>query len=240
MRILFLDTETTGLPAKKGLNTPRNLDRYIGCRLMQLALILDDGKTIEEYDSLVELEKGVKVHPGAQEKNGLSWDMCFENGEPLQTVLGTLERFLAKTELIVAHNIEFDIGVLASECYRCGRDDLADKLRNKKRYCTWANGNHKSLFSVAESLGIPTENFKAHTAVDDTKVCREIYLKQTEKPVEKRVEKPVKQTAKSPINEMLKYIIDESLEQRISTLENTIKILVKENELFKKKVSKME
>lgn len=92
----------------------------------------------------------------------------------------------------VAHNLNFDYGFLAAEASRAGRTyemkwgidtvSLARKLLKGHR--------SYSLQNLARDLELPVEN--AHRALDDAKLCRELFLRCLEK-----IENPREMTVES-------------------------------------------
>lgn len=108
MRILFFDTETTGLPLWKepsdSPDQPHVVD--ISCELW-------DGETLElldSFDAIVNI--GVPIPPDMTAIHGITDEMARQEGRDPKEVL---ERFLDLTkraDAIAGHNISFDIRMM--------------------------------------------------------------------------------------------------------------------------------
>ena len=108
-RMLFVDTETTGLPKFRGVNA---LDRQNNWpNIVSVAwLTYEDGKLLESNYSVIKPEWPIPEESTAI--HGITQDYATEHGEPLMKVLNKLGADLAKADCIVAHNLEFDKNVL--------------------------------------------------------------------------------------------------------------------------------
>jgi DNA polymerase III epsilon subunit-like protein len=108
-RMIFLDTETTGLPKFRGVNA---LDRQNNWPdIVSVAwLVYENGKLIESNYSVIKPEwpipeESTKIH-------GITEDFAIENGQPLIKVMNDLGADLSRADYVVAHNLEFDKNVL--------------------------------------------------------------------------------------------------------------------------------
>jgi DNA polymerase III epsilon subunit-like protein len=128
---LFFDTETTGLP----LNWKAPIDDLANWpRLVQVAWILyeDTGKEISSKDLIIKPE-GFIIPAEASRIHGITNAMATRFGTDLFPVLGELEKVMAETEHLVAHNMSFDEKILGAEFLRKGMVNPIDK---KNRICT--------------------------------------------------------------------------------------------------------
>lgn len=186
--LLFLDTETTGLP-----NFKLPADDPAQPRVCSFAALMTDsvGKVINGFASLI-VPEGWTIAPEATEVHGLTAEMCAQYGMPAAVVLAVAESMLARAARRVGHNIAFDLKMLRGELRRLGLPDHYDKTRD---YCTmhksrdvcripptgkmmganiktWKSPSldeaHKHFF------GRPVQN--AHTALADVKACKDIYF----------------------------------------------------------------
>lgn len=130
--ILFVDTETSGLPKK--WNVPYNTDGNWPFSV-QIAWIIYDryGHEIKRenyyiYEEEIELEAAsVKVH-------GITLDFLKENGVRRKFVLRKLAYDIKKYRpLMVSHFVEFDKHILNADFYRSKMDC---PLENIPSYCT--------------------------------------------------------------------------------------------------------
>jgi len=113
---LIFDTETTGIPHNKTAPIT-DLDNWP--RLVQIAWQLHDtkGKLVSQHNYLVKPE-GFDIPYKAEQIHGISTKRALEEGHDLATVLGTFIQDMAKTSLLVGHNIEFDINIIGAEFIR--------------------------------------------------------------------------------------------------------------------------
>ena len=115
MSIIIFDTETTGLPSPiiKGLDSQPHIVEFAAIKL--------DGNTLEEIDRIQFLVKPpismpievVKIH-------GIT-DAKLEHENPFSFYYQPLVDFFIGTEIIIAHNVAFDICMLKFELQRLGR-----------------------------------------------------------------------------------------------------------------------
>ena len=128
---LIFDTETTGLPLRD--NAPlTDLDNWP--RLVQLAWQMHEhsGKLIGAKNYIIKPE-GFIIPYSAEKVHGISTEKAMADGHDLKTVLNEFAADIATTTLLVGHNIEFDINVVASEFLRNG---IESDFLNKKKLCT--------------------------------------------------------------------------------------------------------
>jgi DNA polymerase-3 subunit epsilon len=115
VRILAIDTETTGLPIR-GLPSvdPRQP------RIVQFAAILTD-ETRREYGcaSFI-VDAGVPVPDGAAKVHGITTEMVKRFGVPEKLAVGSFVRLVAVADLIVAHNLTFDLDMVDGTAGRLG------------------------------------------------------------------------------------------------------------------------
>ncbi|OJJ21067.1 DNA polymerase III subunit alpha [marine bacterium AO1-C] len=128
---LIFDTETTGLP--KDFNAPyTDLDNWP--RLVQIAWQLHDynGKLISAENMIVKPE-GFTIPFNAEKVHGISTEIAMEEGLPLKEVLGKFAEDIAKSELIIGHNIGFDVNIMGAEYVR---GEVDSKLHDIEVYDT--------------------------------------------------------------------------------------------------------
>ena len=143
--IIVLDTETTGLPKMYGFNkfkNPREIENYDSSRVIQIAIgcYNSEGKEEEFYDILINPDNKFEIKNS--HFHGITQEKASKEGILFSESLTLLNSILEKTDIIIGHNIQFDIHVLASELYRIGENKLASTLLQKKNYCTCQNGKN--------------------------------------------------------------------------------------------------
>ena len=118
----FIDTETTGLPINDNLPYTE-LDNWP--YIVQVALIIEDDNygvlarrnIILKPDGYVIPESSTKVH-------GISNERAGKNGEDRDKVISFLDLVLYNSDIIIGHNVSFDLNVIKSEIIRVkGREN---------------------------------------------------------------------------------------------------------------------
>ncbi len=113
---LIFDTETTGIPHNKTAPLT-DLDNWP--RLVQLAWQLHDGHgKLKARQNYIVRPDGFDIPFKAEQVHGISTQRALEEGHELKKVLAQFENDLAKTKLLVGHNIEFDINIIGAELIR--------------------------------------------------------------------------------------------------------------------------
>lgn len=189
VRVLVFDTETTGKPKHFGppeddLNNYPYLVQYCG-QLLELDLDnLDSVKVIYGIDTLVKPirdGKAITIDPGAYKIHGISEEQAEKEGNDISHIAMLHHGMANSADFIVAHNFQFDKGVIVSELLRLGIPSSAKK--GCMAFCTmkyssnllqipW-NGNSNFKFpNLSELYEYCTErkmstDFKAHDANGD-------------------------------------------------------------------------
>lgn len=129
--ILFLDTETTGLP----LNWSAPIKQVNNWpRLVQLAcLMYDEAGTLQEERSYIVKPEGFTIPYASTKIHRISTERAVAEGLPLVHVLDEFKSLLEKTTLLVAHNVNFDHAIVGAEYYRKTQQD---PLNLVPKFCT--------------------------------------------------------------------------------------------------------
>lgn len=130
-KFLFFDTETTGLP-KNWKASHKDLNNWP--RLVQIAWIVgDENGNIIEQSSYVIKPEGFEIPIEATNVHRISTKKALLSGYELQFVLNKFNENVAATDYLVAHNISFDINIVASEMFRL---KINSEIFKKKQICT--------------------------------------------------------------------------------------------------------
>jgi len=162
-KVIILDTETTGKsPIKAGSKWgedyfKRSSDPTIWPRIVQMSFItydVDEYKPINVCSNIIKLKdtqypipiESVNIH-------GITDEISRDNGVSINDVLSTFVEEFLKSDLIVGHNIQFDINVVCAELslilnsneitnrYQKNKfiqvyDKLMNDFYSKYKYCT--------------------------------------------------------------------------------------------------------
>lgn len=146
---LFFDVETTGLPPRKA--NPEIFEQYDGCRVVSIAWVLRDDKTVYSQRYSV-TDPGIPDETiGAEFVHGISREVMDKYGNKIRDVLVDFVGDMKKSDKIVAHNLEFDKSVLSAELYRMGLSEDARQLMNFKNLCTMKSTTN--LVRIKNSYG---------------------------------------------------------------------------------------
>lgn len=182
------DTETSGLPYKaRGKQYDyENLEHFDTSRLISISwLLLDNENKIVNKSTYFIKPDGFEVSPQSIKIHGLSKEFLLDNGitihEMLLNLNGLFEKF--NIELIIAHNVIFDINILKSELYRYDYNITLEKVKSIQTFCTmfkaqpimkmrkWPKLSEAYRFFYNEDIT------NAHDAEFDTLYCYKVYVK---------------------------------------------------------------
>lgn len=179
-KFIYLDTETTGLDAKRH-------------DIVELAGIIEiDGEVKEEFDLFMQPFDYTTIEPKALEINGLSVEMLRTFPDP-KTVFAQFITILKKYVnpynkddkfILVGQNVYFDLERVRNWFMKCGDkffgswfDYHAYDLMAISQFMKLAgltNPARMKLESIASYFGIA---YGAHRAIDDIRVTREVFYK---------------------------------------------------------------
>lgn len=165
LREIVLDTETTGLDARKG-------DRLIELGCVEIVNRIPSGREFHTYLSPEDKE----VHPDALQVHGLSND--FLRDKPLfETMAPEFLTFIGEAPLVI-HNAQFDIGFINVELERIGRpplpqERLVDTLMLARRKHP---AGPNSLDALCKRYGIDNSKRTKHGALMDSWLLAGVYV----------------------------------------------------------------
>lgn len=198
MKILFFDTETTGLPVNF-YEPYTNIENWP--RLVQLSWITEDTDTKEkkENDFIIRPE-GFTIPEAAAKIHNITTEIAERDGVNLMAALSDFVQDMLLADLQVAHNIEFDKNVICSEIYRTAIKLMGEKelllefgfriqnyFMNKRSICTMKLGtNYTKIKTAGGDYKWPKlielyrhffgRDFEGqHDALDDIRATRECF-----------------------------------------------------------------
>lgn len=181
--VMVFDTETSGIPPKSA--QPCDFEKYNDARLIELAYII--------YDNDVKvLEKTMIVKPDFEISNsdihGITKQFALDNGIPISDVMESFYRDVMPVDVLVGHNVSFDISIMLSESHRLGRSDVIDKINKCEMVCTLEKS--RKYFGTTTNTGLTLSNVYmklfgeapgvVHRALDDVILCSKCYNKMKE------------------------------------------------------------
>lgn len=160
--VAVIDFETTGL-------SPAHGDRATEIA----AVILQDGKVVDRYQSL--MNAGVRIPPFVQALTGISNDM-IRSAPPASEVMCKVAEFICDYPL-VAHNAAFDCKFWDAELARINRkrhQEFACSMLLARRLFPQAP-SHK-LGALVEFAGLPVAE-RAHRALADAEMAANLVVR---------------------------------------------------------------
>ncbi len=118
-----IDTETTGLSAKKNSLTEVTAIQY------------KNGEEVAKFSTLVKPTE--VIPPEVEALTGISNEMV-QQAPPLITVLGDLCAFVGPNPVIVGHNVGFDIRFIQEKLEQAGLSAQASRFDITRAFCTKA------------------------------------------------------------------------------------------------------
>jgi DNA polymerase-3 subunit alpha len=191
-KIVFFDTETTGLPDRYDLR-PQDYEQIP--RMVQLAYQvheLDSDSSslrVAKYDKIIKPE-GYEIPVSTSNIHGITTERAMLEGHHLYLVLSNFSRDCQDADLIVCHNVNFDMMILGGEYCRLDlATDFMD-IQTIQKYCTmqeskewfgvWDNDYNDYKFPSLSELHVKLfgKGFaNAHDAKNDVQATVDCYVK---------------------------------------------------------------
>jgi len=162
MAYIIFDTETTGLSPQ------------LGDRIVEIAAVrVMNGEVIDQFHSLI--NPGRPISPEAAKINGITQEMLVD--APLAAVVVPDFLKFVGSDILVAHNAEFDMAFLKREMELLGMDP--SRLPNHMCTLEMARQNfpelqRHNLDVLIQHFGIRIEN--RHRALDDVLATVQVFL----------------------------------------------------------------
>ena len=166
LREIVMDTETTGLDARKG-------DRLIEIGCIELVNRIPSGREYHQYIN----PDGRDVHPDAERVHGISTASLADKPK-FAEVADAFLAFLGEDGALVIHNANFDMGFINMELDRIGRppitpDRVVDTLAlARRRHPAGPN----TLDGLCKRYGIDNSKRVKHGALMDSSLLADVYV----------------------------------------------------------------
>lgn len=179
MSLLFIDTETTGVPKKFWKN-------WDECYAVQISYVITD----KEFNQLDAKDYIIKDSLHKSSEESLSIHKITEEQRNAKGILINRFFILFKQDIeqynvkhIIAHGILFDVGLLLHEAIRIGRD--LDFFANMDYYCTKKSPlyvKQKGLSGTIAKYNLKVNsNGNPHNALYDAYLCMSLFSYTREK-----------------------------------------------------------
>lgn len=149
MRVLIFDTETTGLPKTK-IISHESLDKWP--HIVQFSFIIFDTETTSillSNDSIIKMNNDIQIPQESIDIHGITNEISREKGVNIEFPLKQFFYYLREVDILVGHNVAFDINMLQVELMRiiynnkypqhhitAYKTDLHFLVNFKQIYCT--------------------------------------------------------------------------------------------------------
>lgn len=184
-KVLVFDTETTGIPNKNTNDLSKQ--PYI----TQISFVIYDmsiDEIVFEYSSYIKIGTDIEISNKVTELTGITNKKCQDNGLDINDVLDLFIKSYNSNDIdmVVAHNIDFDIKMIEIECLRNNKEFV---LPNKIHFCTMRNSvfisvDFRKKFPKLSELytflfGEPAP-MNLHNSKVDTLICMKCFVKMRE------------------------------------------------------------
>lgn len=181
MKILTIDIETTGLPAK---NSDYKIDFLTFPRIVSLGFKIND----DESKEWIINQEGFQIPEEATKLHGITNEMCDASEFKLQDVLPILGLEGSQATVVIGHGIYFDTSIIKANILRLihdkemeqdfydaiedllHKDKRVDTMRQSAKLCGKWPKLHELYFKLFK------EEFKGHNAKDDCNAAHRCYL----------------------------------------------------------------
>jgi DNA polymerase III subunit epsilon len=168
-RIVFLDTETTGLDAR------------LGHRIIEIAAVEAYGRDLTGKSLHYYIDPEREIDPGATAVHGFTWDDL--RGKPkFSAIAHEVMTFLTDAKVVI-HNAPFDVAFLDQELVRLRQSTIAKRQLNVVDSLVMAKekypGKRNSLDSLCDRLGVDNSHRNLHGALLDARLLAEVYFAMT-------------------------------------------------------------
>jgi DNA polymerase-3 subunit epsilon len=181
--ILFFDTETTGKP--RNYKAPMtDVDNWP--RLVQLGWIAYEEGTYVGHKEYIIRPSGFTISAEVSAIHGITTEKAMEQGQDIGVVLRDfVDRRVQPSDIIVGHNVEFDLNVVGAECLRRGWKNpfegkvIIDTMKSSANFCAIPGlyGNKwPKLTELWAKLFPDTPYPQTHTALDDIQHTAKCYF----------------------------------------------------------------
>ncbi|WVN42501.1 DNA polymerase III subunit epsilon [beta proteobacterium MWH-UniP1] len=169
MRLIMLDTETTGLRVEEGH------------RLIEIGCIECVDRRVTEQHFHVYINPEREIDEGATQVHGMTWDQLKDKPR-FADIVDDFLSFVQGAQIVI-HNAEFDRGFLDEELKRIGRPPFAEHVDRIVDSLSHARdlhpGQRNSLDALCQRYDISNEHRVLHGALLDARLLADVYMAMT-------------------------------------------------------------
>lgn len=178
--ILFVDTETSGLPKK--WNAPYS-EKGNWPFIVQISWLIytRTGKLLKSENYYIR-DSDYEISPGSRDIHGITSEFLEENGKDRREVMGLLQHDLIKyTPLVVGHFLMLDYHMLGVGFYRAGIQNPVPDLPvfcTMELTATFFSDSHKKHLKLSELYErlFKKPLLQAHNALSDAQATAECFF----------------------------------------------------------------
>lgn len=162
MIITVFDTETTGVPPRN--QKPSAFNQQYWPHVVQFSYLQYDTEknTYITKDHIVKIPEHKTIPQEAIDIHGITNEIMRDEGEDIKVILKEYIDMMEKTDIIVAHNLEFDYNIMMVELIR---NKMISQLKeNVVKFCTM--DNTKKLCNIKAKSRKGTEYIKWPSLVE--------------------------------------------------------------------------
>jgi DNA polymerase-3 subunit epsilon len=188
-KILFFDTETTGMPDHR-----LPYEHPSQPHIVQFAWILAEAGAGISSEGSVIIDAGVSIPEAAARVHGITTERAKSEGIPPRTAMSLFVNLARKAKAICCHNLAFDELMIEISLNRCEQGRARNELRGMKKLCTMKLATDRcQLLPTQKMLAAGITGFKApslleahtiivgeafdgaHDARFDVRACRRVF-----------------------------------------------------------------
>jgi len=151
MRVLVFDTETTGLPQSK-IISPDTLQSWP--HIVQFSYVIydtDANDIVVSSDDIVKVGKDVVISDGSIELHGITKEISQNKGKNINELIDVFCSHLKSVDVLVGHNIEFDIKMIKVELLRFIYSDMSDDKCIKYKNNLYDLSNFQNVYCTMQN-----------------------------------------------------------------------------------------
>ena len=140
MKLLIFDVETTGLIKGRNANVS---ETHKFPYIVQFSWITYDTETKEMclFDNIIKLPNNKTIPEDSIKIHGITNEKMMKEGKDIKKILYSFTDSVYRSDVLIAHNLQFDKRVIQSEYIRNNMIDWLARHR-KNEYCTMKKGKN--------------------------------------------------------------------------------------------------